>query len=188
MIRSFLAIELPATIRTKIEKIVADLRSTSGDVRWVDPEKIHLTLKFFGNIEESRVDSIVEAIEGPLRSTEPFELTVRGTGAFPSLNNPRVVWIGLTDAKGVLIPLQKEIDASLEKIGFEREDRVFRPHLTMGRVKTSHGKEGLIRGVEKYREEEMGEFRVEKAVLFRSVLMRSGAVYTPLREVKLGAQ
>jgi 2'-5' RNA ligase len=174
-------------IQTKIGKIEGELRSTSADVRWVSPEKIHLTLKFFGNIEESKVDSIVEAVKGSIRTAEPFQLSVRGTGAFPGPKNPRVIWIGLVDGSGVLVPLQKAVDASLEKIGFQPEDRPFRPHLTLGRVRSNRGKEELIRSVEKYREEEVGAFLVERAVLFKSDLTPVGPVYTPLREVKLGA-
>jgi RNA 2',3'-cyclic 3'-phosphodiesterase len=185
LIRSFLAIELPVTIQTKIGKIEDDLRSASADVRWVNPEKIHLTLKFFGNIDEAKIDPIVEAIKEPLRGAEPFHLSIRGTGAFPGLKNPKVIWMGLIDGKGVLIPLQKEIDASLEKIGFQTEGRPFRPHLTLGRVKTNRGREELIRRIEKYREEEVGEFQVEKVVLFKSDLMPSGPVYTALKEVRI---
>ena len=186
MIRSFLAIELPATVQTKIGKIEEDVGSTSADVRWVSPGKIHLTLKFFGNIEESKIDSIVAAIKGPIGTAKPFHLSVRGTGAFPNLKNPRVIWIGLVDAEGILAPLQKEVESSLEKIGFEPEDRPFRPHLTLGRVKSNRGKEELIGSVEKYREEEIGTFQVEKIVLFKSDLTPTGPIYTPLREVRLG--
>ncbi len=82
--------------------------------------------------------------------------------------------------------LQKEVESSLETIGFEPEDRPFRPHLTLGRVKSSRGKEELIRIVEKYREEEIGTFQVEKIVLFKSDLTPTGPIYTPLREIKLG--
>jgi RNA 2',3'-cyclic 3'-phosphodiesterase len=188
LIRSFLAIELPATVQTKIGKIEEDLGSTSADVRWVSPGKIHLTLKFFGNIEESKIDSIITAIKGPINSAKPFHLSVRGTGAFPSLKNPRVIWIGLVDAGGILAALQKEVESSLEKIGFEPEDRSFRPHLTLGRVKSNRGKEELVKSVEKYREEEIGTFQVEKTVLFKSDLTPTGPVYTRLREVNLGEE
>jgi len=162
------------------------LKSASADVRWVSSEKMHLTLKFFGNIEESRIDSIFEAIKGPVRGAKPFQISVRGTGAFPSLKGPRVIWMGLVDREGVLIPLQKEVEVSLEKVGFEREDRPFRAHLTLGRVRSNRGKEELIRKVEKYREEEIGEFQVEKIILFKSDLAPSGPIYTLLKEIKLG--
>jgi 2'-5' RNA ligase len=187
LIRSFLAIELPATVQAKIGKIEEAAKATSADVRWVSPGKIHFTLKFFGNIEESKVDSIVAAIQGPIGAAKPFQLSVRGTGAFPNLKNPRVVWIGLVDLEGRLAALQKEVESSLEKIGFEPEDRPFRPHLTLGRVKTSRGRDELIRIVEKYREEEIGTLQVEKIVLFKSDLTPTGPIYTSLREIKLSA-
>ena len=186
LIRSFLAIELPTTVQAKIGKVEEDAKSTSADVRWVSPGKIHLTLKFFGNIEESKVDPIAAAIQGPIGAAKPFQLSVRGTGAFPNLKNPRVVWIGLVDLEGRLAALQKEVESSLGKIGFEPEDRPFRPHLTLGRVKTSRGRDELIRIVEKYREEEIGTFQVEKIVLFKSDLTPAGPIYASLKEVRLG--
>ena len=187
LIRSFLAIELPATIQANIGKIEEAAKTTSADVRWVSPGRIHLTLKFFGNIEELKIDSIAAAIRGPVSAAKPFHLNVRGTGAFPNLRSPRIIWIGLVDEEGRLAALQKEVESSLEKIGFEPEDRPFRPHLTLGRVKSSRGKEELARCVEKYREEEIGTFQVEKIVLFKSDLTPAGPIYTPLREIKLSA-
>jgi len=186
LIRSFLAIELPATVQAKIGKVVEDARATSADVRWVSPGKIHLTLKFFGNIEESKIDSIAATIQGPAGEAKAFPLSVRGTGAFPNLKNPRVIWIGLVDSEGRLAGLQKEVESSLKKIGFESEDRPFHPHLTLGRVKSNHGRQELVRCVEKYREEELGTFQVEKMVLFKSDLTPTGPIYTSLREVRLG--
>ena len=134
MIRSFLAIEIPRTILKKIEEVQEDLKSSRADVRWVSPEKIHFTLKFFGNIDESRIDPIVKSIERPIQNTSPFSLKVRGVGAFPHLKNPRVIWMGLVDGKEVLAYFQKQLERELEKIGFEPEERAFHPHLTLGRM------------------------------------------------------
>jgi len=188
LIRSFLAIELPRAIQKKIEEIQRDLKSTRADVRWASPEKIHLTLKFFGNIEESKIEPIVKSIEGSIQTTPPFSLKVKGVGTFPHLKNPRVIWMGLTEGKENVISLQQGLEALLEKIGFEAEDRPFQPHLTLGRVKTSRGREELVRGVEKYREEEFGDFHVETVIFFRSDLRPSGSIYTPLRELRLGSE
>jgi RNA 2',3'-cyclic 3'-phosphodiesterase len=188
LIRSFLAIELPEAIRNKIGEIEGDLKSSHADVRWVHPGKIHLTLKFFGNIEEARVESIIKAIENPVRHTPVFTMKVRGIGTFPHWKNPRVIWMGLIDEKGILNPFQKELERELEGIGFEPEAKKFQPHLTLGRVNSSRGKEGLIREMEKYQEEDFGNFSVERVILFRSDLRPAGPIYTPLREVKLGGQ
>jgi RNA 2',3'-cyclic 3'-phosphodiesterase len=186
LIRSFLAIELPKPILKKIEEVQGDLKSTHTDVRWVSPEKIHLTLKFLGNIEESRIDSIFKSIEELIRNTLLFSLKVRGIGAFPNLKNPRVIWMGLVDARETLTSLQKRIDNQLEKIGFQPEDRPFHPHLTLGRMKSSRGKEELVGRMEKHKEEEFGDLQVERVILFESDLRPSGPIYTALREMKLG--
>ena len=186
MIRCFLAIELPKLILRKIEEVQGDFRSTHADVRWVSPEKIHLTLKFFGNIEESRIDPIFNSIEEPVQNTLPFSLKVRGVGAFPHLKNPRVIWVGLVDGLEALASLQKETEAQLEKIGFPPENRPFHPHLTLGRMKSSRGKEELVGRIERHKEEEFGDIQVERVVLFRSDLRPSGPIYTALREMKLG--
>ena len=188
MIRSFLAIELPEPILTKIGEVQGGLRSSHADVRWTNPEKIHLTLKFFGNIEESRIDLIFKSIEEPIRNTRPFSLKVRGVGAFPHLKNPRVIWIGLVDEREALTSLLKQIETCLERIGFRPEDRPFHPHLTLGRMKSSRGREELVGRMERHREEEFGDFKVERVVLFKSDLRPSGPIYTPLGDMKLGGR
>jgi 2'-5' RNA ligase len=186
LIRSFLAIEVPKPILEKIEEVQADLRSAHAEVRWVNPEKIHLTLKFFGNIEESRIDSIFKSIEEPVRNTLPFSIRLQGMGAFPHLKNPRVIWLGLVNGSEILTSLQKQTETQLEKIGFQAEDRPFHPHLTLGRMKSSRGKDDLVARMERHKEEEFGDFQVERVVLFKSDLKPSGPIYTPLGNVKLG--
>jgi 2'-5' RNA ligase len=175
-------------ILRKIEEVQGDLRSIHADVRWVNPEKIHLTLKFFGNIEESRIDPIFTSIEEPIRNTLPFSLKVRGVGVFPHLKNPRVIWMGLVDEREVFISFQKQIEIQLEKIGFQPEDRPFHPHLTLGRMKSSRGKEELVGKMERHKEEEFGDLKVERVVLFKSDLKPSGPIYTSLKEMKLGGR
>jgi len=186
LVRSFLAIELPKPILRKIEEVQGDLRLTHADVRWVSPERIHLTLKFFESIEESRIDSIFKSIEEPIQNTLPFSLKVRGVGAFPHLKNPRVIWIGLVEEREILTSFQKQIETQLEKIGFQPENRPFHPHLTLGRMKSSRGKEELVGRMGRHKEVEFGDFKVERVVLFKSDLRPSGPIYTPLRELRLG--
>jgi 2'-5' RNA ligase len=169
----------------KIEEVQRDLKTSHADVKWVLPEKIHLTLKFFGNIEESKVDPIVQSIGGLIQRTSPFSIKVQGVGAFPHSKNPRVVWMGLTDEQEVLATFQKELEGTLAKIGFEPEGRPFQPHLTLGRVRTSRGKDDLVGKMEKHREKEFGSVEVEEVVLFKSELTPTGPIYTPLRKLKL---
>ena len=188
MIRSFLAIVIPVAVLKEIKRVQGELKSSRIDVRWVDAEKIHLTLKFFGNFEESRIEPIVESIREPVQAAFPFSLQVSGVGAFPHFKNPRVVWVGLVDKTSSLNPFQKKLEARLDQIGFPREDRAFQPHLTLGRAKSSRGKDELVGQMEKYREEKFGEFQVEGVTLFSSELTPSGPIYTKLRELRLGGK
>jgi len=96
--------------------------------------------------------------------------------------------MGLVDGKEVLTSFQKQIENQLEKIGFQPENRPFHPHLTLGRMKSSRGKEELIGRMEKHREEEFGDFQVERVILFKSDLKPSGPIYTLLKELKLGGR
>jgi 2'-5' RNA ligase len=186
LLRSFLAVELPELILNRIGEIQRDLKSSRADVRWVSPENIHLTLKFFGNIEESLIQHIVQSIEGPLQDTSPFFLKVQGMGAFPNLKNPRVIWMGFQEGKEIIVSIQKQLEREFEKIGFQPEDRPFHPHLTLGRMRSNRGKDDLVKGMERYREGEFGSFQVEKVILFKSDLRPMGPIYTPLREIRLG--
>lgn len=178
--------ELPATILKRIEGVQKDLKSSRADVRWVSPGNIHLTLKFFGTIEESIIESIIKSIEGPVQSTPPFFLKIQGMGAFPNLKNPRVIWMGFQEGKETIVAIQKQLEGEFEKIGFQPEDRPFHPHLTLGRMRSNRGKDELVRGMERYKEEEFGDFQIEKVILFKSDLRPTGPIYTPLRTFLLG--
>ena len=104
------------------------------------------------------------------------------------MKSPRVIWMGLVNGSQILISLQKEIETPLEKIGFQSEDRPFHPHLTLGRMKSSRGKDDLVGRMEKHKEGEFGDFQVERVILFKSDLNPSGPIYTPLKEMKLGGR
>ena len=185
-IRSFLAIELPPTIATGIERVQHDLKQPHADVKWVEPSRIHLTLKFFGNIDEGACEGIMEAVGRAASKVKSFSLTVKGLGAFPSVRNPRVIWMGVEDGGGVLRSLQGAIEERLGEIGYPREARSFRPHLTLGRVRSGRGKPELRKSMENLFQAELGEFRVERLVLFKSDLRPTGPIYTELRALKLG--
>ncbi len=185
-IRSFLAIELPPPITKGIERVQGDLKQSHADVRWVEPSRIHLTLKFFGDIDEGACDGIMDAVGRAASQVKPFTLAVKGLGAFPSMRNPRVIWLGIEDGGEVLKPLQGAVEEGLREIGYPREERGFKPHLTVGRVRSGRGKSELIRAMEGILGADLGEFRVERLVLFKSDLRPSGPIYTGLRALKLG--
>ncbi len=180
-IRAFLAIEPPESVRQAMETLQSRMKySLSGAISWVRPTGIHLTLKFFGNIAETDVSRISAAV-GPVASRfGPLNLEVRHLGLFPDSRRPRVLWLGLEGDLGALKTLQQEVDQELMRYGFPREDRPFRAHLTLARIKSPRGLSGLDRVMNKGEAYEAGRFRAEGLTLFQSSLTPQGAIYSEL--------
>ena len=185
-IRAFLAIELPPAITEGIDRVQGDLKQSHADVRWVVPSRIHLTLKFFGNIDEVACGGIMDAVGKAASGVRAFTLAVKGLGAFPSTRNPRVVWFGVEDGSHVLKGFQEAVEERLHQIGYPKEERGFKPHLTVGRVRSGKGRSELLRRMEHFFGEDLGEFLVERIVLFKSDLRPTGPMYTELEALKLG--
>jgi 2'-5' RNA ligase len=184
-IRSFIAIEIPEALRQKLRDLLRQLRGTGADVKWVRPEGIHVTLKFLGAVDPETLDAISQALRPVVGRFDPFDLKAQGIGGFPASRNPRVIWAGLTEAEGAASRLQREIDATAAGLGFPSEDRPFKPHLTLGRVRSPKGKTSLTQMIEGNAHLGLGSFRVEQVVLFRSDLRPEGAVYSRLQEFPL---
>jgi len=186
MIRSFIAIDIPDDIKKKITAVQSELKESSADVKWVRPGSIHLTLKFLGNIEEGQIKEIGEKISESAKAISPFSIAVTCIGVFPHMRNPRVIWIGLEETEGKLSALQKGIEENLQMLGFEKEERGFSPHLTIGRVKSSKGKSRLIEMLERKREERFHQsISVHEVRLMKSDLKPTGPVYTVLETIAL---
>lgn len=179
-VRSFIAIEIPPSLRNLLENLQRDLKKADGDVRWVRPEGIHLTLKFLGSIEKGEVEKISRALESIATAWRPFELNFHGLGCFPGFRSPRVIWVGLNQGVGSITSLQHAIEESLAKEGFAREDRAFTPHLTIGRVRSQKGKEPLLRAIEMKKDVALGGFWTREITFFRSELHPKGAIYTKM--------
>ncbi len=185
IIRTFIGFELPEKIRSFISSIQEDLKSNGFDARWVQPTKIHLTLKFLGNINEDDTQKVGAAIFKSAADYAPISLAAKGIGAFPGINRPRVLWIGIKGQIDMLIQLQRSLDDKLEKIGFSKENRPFKGHLTLARVKGRINQAKLINAIKKYGELESEPFIADNIILFKSDLKSTGAVYTKLISVSL---
>jgi 2'-5' RNA ligase len=180
-IRAFLAIDPPEEIFSEIIKIQERLRKAiQGDIRWVRPDGIHLTLKFFGYVYESDIANISDVVKNNVANIKALMLNVRNIGAFPSVNRPRVLWLGIDGDTDALINLQTEIDAGFQEYGFKKEDRPFRPHLTLARIKEYKGLVGLAETIKKNEDYIAGSFTAGGLTLFKSDLKPTGAIYTKL--------
>jgi 2'-5' RNA ligase len=189
-IRSFIAIELSEEAKKGLAGLRKELeRDEHRFVKWVDPGGIHLTLKFLGNIHSGRVTEIAEAMKKATQGIPPFLLEISGLGAFPSLKQARVFWVGVSGELDKLSGLQENIDSALAALGFAKEDRRFVPHLTLARMRegaspaerTSFGElVGSTIFEDKY------HVKVEAISLMRSQLTPTGAIYTCLSAVGLG--
>lgn len=185
-IRSFIAVAVDEGIIARLAALQGELRRTDAPVAWVRPEGMHLTLKFLGNVPEARIPDIGDALREVAVNRKPFRISVEGTGAFPNLRRPRVVWADVREGREALISLAGAVDAALAGLGFPPEDRPFSPHLTLGRVKAPSRLEGLTAQVESHAEDCFGEMTVNELILFQSELSPKGAKYTPLRLSALG--
>jgi len=179
--RLFIAIELPEDIRQKVADLQRELKSVTTSARWVAPDSIHLTLKFLGETSEERIPEIDEALVG--LTWKPFPVTVRGIGFFPGNRSPRVFWAGMEAS--TMEGLAQQIDTRMERLGFEKEKRAFRPHLTLARSRDSRIDNSLVAASEKYEQHEFGSFTVDRFYLIQSNLKPSGAVYHKLKQYLL---
>ena len=183
-IRTFICIELPEGIRGRIEVLQDRLKRVNADVTWVQPGKIHFTLKFLGDVPLLKITSVCSAVENAVHAEQVFPVEVGGTGCFPSAQNPKVLWVGITCPSGKLKQLQTHIENGLEAIGFAKERRLFSPHLTLGRVRSRLNAKKLVDELNEAGFEKLS-FEVTKIVVMRSDLKATGAVYTPLAAIPL---
>ena len=183
--RCFIAISLPEELKAKISGIKEKLKSAGADVSWTRPEGMHLTLKFFGEIEDKRIPKIEKALDAVVDGIPTFTLSVSGMGTFPDMRRPRVIWIGLKEDGGNLLRLQKGVEEDLKKTGFPSEDRRFTPHITLGRIRSNKNTDKLLRLIEEEKVEELGSFDVSEVHLIKSELKPAGAEYTELYSIIL---
>lgn len=174
--RLFVAINPPTYVRQEIVHVMQELQSLSRTSRWVRPERLHVTLKFLGNVDEAQFP-LVTAILKEIRSSKPIRVRFRGVRSFPSNDLPRVLWVGV-DQDGRLATLAEALAMRFEALGFRREEHAFIPHITLARINSPEGLEDLVRAAAGFASYDFGEVRVSELELFESALKPSGAEYS----------
>lgn len=187
-LRLFIAIELSVQIQQALTELIEQLKQKSGHlVKWVQPQQLHLTLKFLGDTPQGMLPRLNAQLGTVAAGTVGFELTAKSCGVFPTPNRARVLWAGIS-CPPELTQLQKEIDAQLLGLGFAMEGRAFSPHLTLGRVSDSaEGQKvkAVVQELLNHAEDDFGSVAIQKFTLFQSTLTPAGPIYTPLQRYAL---
>ncbi len=176
--RLFVALDIPDAVRRALRELMARLKSECAGARWVRPEGMHITLKFLGETDEAKLDSLREALSS-IHSGQAVESNFRGIGFFPNEFHPRVVWCGI-QASSNLPQLAAGVDRALQPFGFSAESRAFAPHLTLARFNSHKGLDTLVRAANNLKSYDFGSARDSEFHLYQSVLKPSGAEYTRL--------
>jgi 2'-5' RNA ligase len=162
-------------------RMVSSLKSLLGNekIKWVDPANIHITLAFLGDTDEKKIKILTDMLQKICSGFHEFEFELAGAGVFKNFREPRVIWVGIRSVE-MLTKLYNLINEGLQSAGFETDGRDFRPHLTLGRIKSVNNTETLKAALGKYREVEFQKVEVKEVILFESILLQRGPVYKPL--------
>ncbi len=188
-IRTFLALDLGEKIRTQLVNLQEALTPLMPEVKWVEPENLHLTLLFLGEISDRDLLPVCRATQKVAQTTGNLTFTVQGVGGFPNLRRPRVLWIGVERGREELITLHDALESPLLELGcYRREERLFTPHVTLGRLKSDPTEEALAAITGKYQAFRAGEASIKELLVMSSELMASGPNYTIMSRAKFSGR
>ncbi|MDO9392319.1 MAG: RNA 2',3'-cyclic phosphodiesterase [bacterium] len=184
LIRCFIALELPSPVQKHLAQVITRLKEAKADIKWVEPENTHLTLKFLGGIFPEQVQSSRKVLLDQNGKHPPIHCRTGQIGIFPGWNRPQVIWLGLIDGVQRISDLQLLTENGLADCGFARDPKKFKPHLTLGRVRSPNNMDKLAERIRTLPLEEI-EFSFEELALIKSTLTQSGPVYQTLETIKL---
>ncbi|MBQ8018361.1 MAG: RNA 2',3'-cyclic phosphodiesterase [Methanobrevibacter sp.] len=182
-IRAFLAIDLDDDLKPKINRIIKEFKGIDTKIKYVELANLHLTLKFFGDIDTNGLDLLVDAISNVVSEFEPFKINIKGCGAFPNNNHIKVIWVGIEDDT-ILKDLHDKLDNEFNRLGFDR-DKKFSTHLTIGRMKSAKNKNQVKSTIEDFEDFEIGEMEVSRISLKKSKLTPAGPIYSDVEIFEL---
>src|SRR5512140_1503941 len=186
--RLFVAVDLGDEVVRTVNEQVQKLRRRAPDAKWVDAHKMHVTLVFLGQTDEARAGEVGDAVRAAASGHAPLTISVESGGGFGTKKAPRVLWIGLAGDVEALGRLQQDVAQRMAALGFEMEQRPFKPHLTLARAREQRGDPALALCAQELEGKSFGKARVAELILFESKLSPKGAQYTPLVKAPLGRQ
>ncbi|MDI6632426.1 MAG: RNA 2',3'-cyclic phosphodiesterase [Bacillota bacterium] len=184
-LRLFWAVSLPPAVREKLAAVQDLFRGLPLDVKWVETENLHITVRFLGETGTHLVEPLTAAVAERVAETAAFTLRLGEVGVFPSVRKPRVLWVGIRNFEP-LVALNRLVEEAVRSLGFPPENKPYSPHVTIGRFRTATGARALERTIAAAGPQEVGEVIVDGLELLASRLTPAGPVYTPLRRVFFG--
>ena len=182
--RTFIAGILSKDLKDSCLAIQEEFKRLELNVKWIEPQNIHLTFKFLGEIPEDVVSKIKVALQDLFKDEPAIRTAIHKLGVFPRLKSPRVLWVGLEDKEGRLRDYFLRIEGALKNIGLAPEKRGFKPHITLGRFRSLKNISGFIKKAESLEIKPLGGY-ITQIVFFKSQLTPQGPIYTPLEEIIL---
>ena len=179
-IRTFIAVDLNPRIKKTIKHIQNYLDRANCDVKWVKPENIHLTLKFLGDINIKEIDALTQLLSNLLQNIKPIETEFTLLNAFPDISQPHIIWAGLKDDSQKIAHLVKFLEKSLGRIGFKEEQKPFRPHITIGRIRTQNNISNLSHALSDYTVPDTQTQTIKHITLYKSTLTSHAPIYDKL--------
>jgi 2'-5' RNA ligase len=187
--RTFIAVDISEAIRTHTIALQESLAKTGAEVKWVEPESMHITLLFLGEVDDRELPAICRAVKDIAAREAPFSLRVAGVGAFPNARHPKILWAGITDGAEALRRLYDDLETKMLDLGcYRKEERGYTPHLTLGRAKADRDGFTLAPELAMRNGWDGGRTMVEEVLVYSSVLERDGPVYTVLGRGELGGK
>ncbi|MGH8016430.1 MAG: RNA 2',3'-cyclic phosphodiesterase [Candidatus Zixiibacteriota bacterium] len=182
--RLFIATPISAEGEKELARIISALKNAGGPVKWVAPSNIHLTLKFLGDTDEKLIPQIMKIIDDVAADHASVSSGLKGLGAFPDFRRPRVYWVGLEQGTAELGKIAAALENAVHLLGFEKENRPFKSHLTLGRIKAPQGLEKLSETVKSFKIKQE-PLTFDRLILFKSTLTPRGSIYEIIYEAKL---
>ena len=179
-LRTFIAVSIPDALRNRALAAARALAAVAPDVKWVEPQSLHWTLQFLGNVDRHEIGDVCAAVAEGALEHQAFDLQIFGAGAFPSPDRPRTLWLGVGLGRDPLIALQASLEKSLEPLGFRGEARRYTPHLTIGRPGRGEPPRELAIELAAMADFNGGTMLVDEVIIYSSALTRKGPVYDPL--------
>ncbi len=179
-LRAFVAVMVPDEVAVFLRQVQTQVQLPGMNIRWVATKNIHLTLKFLGDIDSSRIPEVAAQMDAAAGMIGPFSLAAKGVGVFPNLRRARVLWVGLAGDLDRLNEIQATLESGMESIGFRRESRNFGAHLTIGRIRNWTDAKMIAASLDQLKDVASDGFQVDRLVLFKSILKPNGPEYSLL--------